>query len=135
MMTKCHRHPSAPGGPSQPHSALSSLLGPRFEAALKLSIALHRNDARKGKNTPMISHLLGVCSLVLQDGGNEDEAIAALLHDSLEDHPEEIRPEEIKAQFGEAVLSMVLDVPIRQATTSVARSPSGALEKRGTWPI
>jgi len=85
------------------------ILTPRFDEALTLAVRLHRNDVRKGKSTPYVAHILGVCSLVLQDGGDEDQAIAALLHDALEDHPEEIRPEQISEQFGETVLAMVQD--------------------------
>jgi len=82
-------------------------LGTRFEDALLTAVRLHKDDVRKGKTTPYVAHLLGVCALVLQDGGSEDEAIAALLHDALEDHPESIRPEEILRRFGEVVLEMV----------------------------
>lgn len=47
-----------------------------------------------------MAHLLSVCSLVQQDGGNEDEAIAALLHDALEDKLEETSREEIANDLG-----------------------------------
>jgi hypothetical protein len=82
-------------------------LGPRFQAAISLAAYLHRGDTRKGKRTPYVAHLLGVCDLVLQDGGSEDEAIAALLHDTLEDHPEDISPEELRSRFGDGVLAIV----------------------------
>src|SRR6267154_1183275 len=85
------------------------ILSRHFDDALALAIRLHRNDLRKGKTTPYVAHLLGVCSLVLQDGGDEDQAIAALLHDVLEDHPDEIRPDQISEQFGPSVLAMVQD--------------------------
>lgn len=82
-------------------------LSDRFDAALRMAVGVHRCDTRKGKSTPYVSHLLGVCSLVLQHGGTEDEAIGALLHDTLEDHPEIVSPEEIRRQFGAKVLSIV----------------------------
>lgn len=82
-------------------------LGQRFDEALALAVSLHRNDDRKGKLTPYIAHLLGVCALVLHDGGNEDEAIGALLHDVLEDHPGEISGDEIGRCFGSIVLEIV----------------------------
>ena len=82
-------------------------LGPRFDAALRLALRVHRDDTRKGKPTPYVSHLLGVCSLVLQHGGSEDEAIAALLHDTLEDHPGTVTPALLHRRFGPAVLAIV----------------------------
>jgi (p)ppGpp synthase/HD superfamily hydrolase len=57
----------------------------RFDRALLFTTELHRRQKRKTSSAPYISHLLGVCSLVLEDGGSEDEAIASLLHDSIED--------------------------------------------------
>lgn len=75
--------------------------------AVVLATRLHGQDRRKGKAIPYIAHLLSVCALVLEDGGSEDEAIAALLHDALEDHPESVTAESLEAQFGPAVCSMV----------------------------
>ena len=60
-------------------------LGPRFDRALALARELHGNQVRKGTEIPYVSHLMGVASLVIDDGGDEDEAIAALLHDAVED--------------------------------------------------
>ena len=59
----------------------------RFAEALAYCASVHRTQTRKGKPTPYVAHLLSVAALVLEDGGDEDEAIAALLHDSLEDQP------------------------------------------------
>ncbi|HET9326238.1 MAG TPA: HD domain-containing protein [Candidatus Eisenbacteria bacterium] len=84
-----------------------SLLTSRFDDALALAVQLHRHDLRKGKTTPYVTHLLYVCALVLEDGGDEDEAIAALLHDALEDHPKEVSREELEARFGERVAELV----------------------------
>ena len=89
------------------HTAAGSFLGTRFEDALIYALDLHRHDTRKGKPTPYVSHLLGVCSLVLQDGGDEDEAIAALLHDALEDHAERVVPADLGRRFGSRVLEIV----------------------------
>ena len=82
-------------------------LSPRLYSALELAFKLHGRDTRKRSQVPMMAHLLGVCALVQNDGGDEDEAIAALLHDSLEDKPELITREEIKACFGDRVLCIV----------------------------
>jgi (p)ppGpp synthase/HD superfamily hydrolase len=57
----------------------------RFERALVLAHQLHANQVRKVSGIPYIAHLLSVTALVLEDGGSEDEAIAALLHDAIED--------------------------------------------------
>jgi len=80
---------------------------PDLYKAFKLAFKLHGHDARKESNVPYIAHLLAVCALVQLDGGGEDEAIAALLHDTLEDKPEEINREEIIIRFGEKVLKII----------------------------
>lgn len=85
------------------HSAAT----PRFLDALDYAVRLHGNDFRKGTSIPYAAHLLGVCALVLLDGGTEDEAVAALLHDALEDHPGEAGRELIAGRFGERVLAIV----------------------------
>jgi GTP pyrophosphokinase len=78
----------------------------RFEQALVYSSRLHGAQRRKGQGAPYLSHLLGVTSLVLEHGGSEDEAIAALLHDAIEDIGAKTRPE-IRERFGEHVLEIV----------------------------
>ena len=82
-------------------------LGPRFEDALVFAARLHAADVRKGTRIPYVAHVLGVCELVLLDGGGEDEAVAALLHDALEDHPALAPPEVIAGRFGTKVLEIV----------------------------
>src|SRR3954447_25367848 len=57
----------------------------RFESALTFAHQLHRKQTRKTSGVPYVAHLLGVAAIVIEDAGTEDEAIAALLHDSLED--------------------------------------------------
>ena len=57
----------------------------RFDEALRFACRLHSSQLRKGTKTAYVSHLLAVCSLVMEHGGNEDESIAALLHDAIED--------------------------------------------------
>ena len=70
-------------------------LGPRYEDALGYAARIHRGQTRKGSDTPYLSHLLAVSALVIEDGGSEDEAIAALLHDAVEDQGGLERLEEI----------------------------------------
>jgi (p)ppGpp synthase/HD superfamily hydrolase len=83
------------------------LLTHRFELALLYAAALHREQVRKGTAIPYVSHLLAVTSLVLEHGGIEDQAIAALLHDALEDQPTRTSYAEIRDRFGEAVAQIV----------------------------
>jgi (p)ppGpp synthase/HD superfamily hydrolase len=79
----------------------------RFEEALLLASRLHANQKRKDKDLPYISHLLAVTALVLEDGGDEDEAIAALLHDAVEDQGGLRTLAEIRRRFGERVAVIV----------------------------
>ena len=75
--------------------------------ALNLACRIHKDDRRKGKNTPYIAHLLSVSAMVMDDNGTHEEAIGALLHDSLEDHPELVTKERLAAEFGEQVADIV----------------------------
>ena len=68
---------------------------------------LHAGQVRKGSGTPYIAHLLAVTSLVLEGGGDEDEAIGALLHDAAEDQGGEATLAEIRRRFGPAVAEIV----------------------------
>jgi (p)ppGpp synthase/HD superfamily hydrolase len=79
----------------------------RFEAALALANRLHREQTRKSTTIPYVSHLLGVASLVLDNGGDEDEAIAALLHDAVEDQGGPDTLELVRTEFGDAVAVVV----------------------------
>ncbi len=80
----------------------------RFNDALVYASELHATQRRKGPGCPYIAHLLGVCSLVLEDGGDEDTAIAALLHDAVEDQGGKFALEAIEERFGPDVASIVL---------------------------
>ena len=82
-------------------------LGPRFDDALVYASQLHAAQVRKQTAVPYVSHLLAVCGLVLEDGGDEDEAIAALLHDAVEDQGGAPRLAEIRARFGPRVAEIV----------------------------
>jgi (p)ppGpp synthase/HD superfamily hydrolase len=81
----------------------------RYTRALDLARVLHGADVRKGTTIPYLTHLMSVSALVLEHGGDEDQAIAALLHDAGEDHGGELRIEAIKAEFGERVARIVAD--------------------------
>ncbi|MEK7787843.1 MAG: HD domain-containing protein [Chloroflexota bacterium] len=82
-------------------------LSRRFEEALAFAYQLHNGQARKATSVPYISHLLAVTSLVLEQGGDEDEAIAALLHDAVEDQGGAAAREQIRRRFGERVAGIV----------------------------
>ncbi len=82
-------------------------LSHRFEQALVYANQLHTHQVRKGSDIPYISHLLSVAALVLEDGGDEDEAIAALLHDSIEDCGGAKTRQDILMLFGERVTNIV----------------------------
>ena len=80
----------------------------RFADALAYASLVHRNQHRKGgEGVPYIGHLLGVADLVLNAGGDEDEAIAALLHDAAEDQGGEAELESISLRFGPRVAAIV----------------------------
>lgn len=87
------------------------MLSTRYSDALVLAHAWHRSQMRKGTEIPYVAHLLAVSALVLEHGGTEEEAIAALLHDALEDAPNQeeanARRAEIRHRFGDGVLAVV----------------------------
>jgi len=85
----------------------SRRLTKRFLEALSFATKLHAHQKRKGTDEPYIGHLLGVASLVLQHGGNENEAIAALLHDAAEDQGGRATLREIGRKFGKKVAAIV----------------------------
>lgn len=91
----------------KPKSQTVPRLGPRFERALLLAVRKHAGQTRKGTSTPYVAHLLSVAGLVLEAGGDEDLAIAALLHDVVEDCGGAPRLQEIRRRFGQRVAHVV----------------------------
>ena len=81
----------------------------RFDQALAYASHIHRDQRRKGVDTPYISHLLGVAAIAIENGADEDQAIAALLHDAVEDQGGAARLADIRACFGDRVAAMVAD--------------------------
>src|SRR5215204_2584660 len=81
--------------------------GEKLEQALPYASRLHRDQVRKGTSTPYITHLLAVASIVGENGGTEDEVVAALLHDGPEDQGGEATLEVIRARFGDEVAETV----------------------------
>ena len=83
------------------------MYGPRFEDALVYAAQAHRAQIRKGSGVPYVTHLLAVAAIVGERGGGEDEVIAALLHDAVEDQGGQARLDDIRARFGDAVAEIV----------------------------
>jgi (p)ppGpp synthase/HD superfamily hydrolase len=94
------------------------LFTPAVMRALAYAAHVHRDQLRKGTETPYLSHLIAVAALVADDGGSEREVIAALLHDTAEDHGGQRRLEDITRRFGSDVEAIV-------------RSLSDSLEESG----
>ena len=83
------------------------ILSSRFDDALAFAVDLHREQPRKGTGVPYVSHLLSVAALVLEHGGTEDQAIAALLHDAVEDQGGRPTADRIRERFGDLVAGIV----------------------------
>lgn len=81
--------------------------GEKFDDALLYASKLHRGQRRKETEIPYITHLLAVASIVGENGGTEDEVVAALLHDGPEDQGGEATLEDIRTRFGEEVAEIV----------------------------
>ena len=79
----------------------------RYEEAFVLTADLHREQQRKGSGVPYVSHLLAVSATVIEHGGDEDEAIAGLLHDAVEDQGGAETRERIRERFGDRVTAIV----------------------------
>ena len=80
----------------------------RFRDALLYATDAHHGQTKKGGDEiPYVSHLLAVCALVIETGGDEDETIAALLHDAAEDQGGRERLEDIRSRFGDRVADIV----------------------------
>ena len=94
----------------------SAVLTARFSEAVRWASHLHADQCRKGTNIAYVSHLLAVASLVLEDGGTEEEAIAAVLHDAIEDRG--ASEAEIRGWFGAPVANIVV-------ACTEPRGPSG----------
>lgn len=82
-------------------------LGKKFEEALLFAAQKHAGQPRKGTEIPYVAHILSVAALVLEAGGDEELAIAALLHDVVEDCGGEPMLEEVRRKFGERVANIV----------------------------
>src|SRR5919206_713585 len=100
----------------------------RFDEALLFASRHHREQLRKGSQVPYMSHLMSVSALVMEHGGSEDQAIAALLHDAVED---------AAPGTGKAVLGEIWST-FGDAVAEIVRACSDGLDadgnRSGTWP-
>lgn len=96
----------------------------KFDLALQFASGLHHQQPRKGTGIPYIAHLISACSLVLEAGGDEDQAIAALLHDAVEDQGGLPTLDTIRRLFGDRVADAV-----KACSDSTASNP----EKKLPW--
>jgi (p)ppGpp synthase/HD superfamily hydrolase len=106
---------------------LAQPLTARFADALTLACELHRTQARKGTQIPYVAHLLAVAALALEHGASEDEAIAALLHDAVEDQGGLATEALIRTRFGDAVAEIVMGC---SDATTVPKPPWRARKER-----
>jgi (p)ppGpp synthase/HD superfamily hydrolase len=102
------------------------ILSTRFEQALTYAAILHSGQVKKGTAVPYIGHLLTVTGIALEHGADEDEAIAALLHDAVEDAGGKGRLADIRGRFGERVATIVEGC----TDTDVAPKPDWSERKR-----
>ena len=104
----------------------ATVLTDRFDRALLYATHVHGGQVRKGTSTPYVAHLLAVAATVLEYGGDEDLAIAALLHDSVEDQGGKARLEDVRNRFGERVARIV-----KACSDSLADAAKG--ERKAHW--
>ncbi len=108
---------------------MATEVGPRFARVVEWATVLHGSQTRKGGDVPYLAHLLDVAAIVLDEGGTESEAIAALLHDAIEDA--HVKPKKIRKRFGRKVARIV------QACTETLDgelpSKSSAARDASTW--
>ena len=102
------------------------VLTERFDRALLYATHVHGGQVRKGTSTPYVAHLLAVSATVLEYGGDEDLAIAALLHDSVEDQGGKPRLDDVRNRFGRRVAKVV------QACSDTL-ADTGKGERKGDW--
>jgi (p)ppGpp synthase/HD superfamily hydrolase len=98
----------------------ATVLTDRFDRAMLYATHVHGGQVRKGTSTPYVAHLLAVAATVLEYDGSEDMAIAALLHDAVEDQGGEPRLSDIRNRFGDRVADIV-----RSCSDSVVNTSAG----------
>lgn len=97
-----------------------------LQRAADYATEAHAGDLRKGTNIPYMAHLWSVGALVLEYGGDDDQAAAGFLHDVVEDHGGRARLDDVRAEFGDDIAAMVADL-----SDSLADTDSG--EHKPPW--
>jgi (p)ppGpp synthase/HD superfamily hydrolase len=106
-------------------------LSEKFDRALLYATHVHGGQRRKGTSVPYVAHLLAVAATVLEYGGSEDDAIAALLHDAVEDQGGEARLSDIRNRFGDRVADIVRSCSDSFVNTSAGeRKESSEIRKQ-----
>ena len=103
----------------------ATVLTDRFDRALLYATHVHGGQVRKGTSIPYVAHLLAVAATVLEYGGSEDMAVAALLHDAAEDQGGEPRLSDIRNRFGDRVADMVRSCSDSVVELSVGQQKEG----------
>jgi (p)ppGpp synthase/HD superfamily hydrolase len=112
-------------GPAEREGEVSVRLSGKFAEAVAYAVDAHGDQVRKGTEIPYAAHLLAVSALVLEAGGTEVQAIAALLHDAPEDCGGQPRLDDIRREFGDAVADIV-----EACSDSLTEDP----EQKAPWP-
>ena len=98
-------------------------LAGRFAQAVAYAATAHGDQVRKGTDLPYASHLLAVAALVLEHGGSEQQAVAALLHDVVEDCGGTQRLDDVRATFGDELAQLVHDLSDAAPAPGEAKAP------------
>ena len=106
--------------------SVGTVLTDRFDRALLYATHVHGGQVRKGTSIPYVAHLLAVAATVLEYGGSEEMAIAALLHDAVEDQGGPPRLSDIRNRFGDRVADIV-----RSCSDSVVNTAAG--QQKEDW--
>lgn len=99
----------------------------RLADACRFALEHHADQVRKGTSIPYVSHLLQVSGLVLEHGGDVDQAVAALLHDALEDCPT-VTDADLRARYGDEVTRIV-----RDCSDTIASEREAQREEKPPW--
>src|SRR5215813_2862646 len=107
-----------------------TILTDRFDRAILYATHVHGGQVRKGTTTPYVAHLLAVAATVLEYGGDEELAIAALLHDSVEDQGGKARLDDVRNRFGDGVARIVEACSDSLADTGKGERKAGWRERK-----
>ena len=107
----------------------------RFDRALVYATHVHAGQTRKGTSIPYVSHLLAVSSTVLEYGGDEELAIAGLLHDSVEDQGGKARLDDVRNKFGDRVARVVAACSDSLADTTKGEKKADSQKRKEAYLV